>query len=173
VRTVADASETTAASDAPAVASRAPEVGRHGRAAFAFIFVTVALDMLAFGIIAPVLPTLVLQMEGGLFGIAPTGTLFLLAIPVCALGGFAHPSMQALLSRRVAPGEQGRLQGALTSMQGVAMMMGPLVFTQVFAAALQLAGKAGSGAAFVLGGALVLGAIVLSLRATQARRYAR
>jgi len=102
-----------------------------------------------------------------LFGIATTGTLFLLAIPVCALGGFAHPALQALLTRRVAPGEQGRLQGALTSMQGVAMMIGPLLFTQAFAAALQLGGKAASGAAFLLAGALVLGAVALSVRATR------
>ncbi len=36
-----------------------------GRAAVAFIFVTVALDMLAFGIIAPVLPKLIVEFEGG------------------------------------------------------------------------------------------------------------
>lgn len=38
---------------------------RHGRAAFAFIFVTVALDMLALGVMVPVLPRLVVQLEGG------------------------------------------------------------------------------------------------------------
>jgi MFS transporter, DHA1 family, tetracycline resistance protein len=36
-----------------------------GRAAFAFIFVTVALDMLALGVIVPVLPKLVVQFESG------------------------------------------------------------------------------------------------------------
>ncbi|GAC1681817.1 MAG: TCR/Tet family MFS transporter [Candidatus Acidiferrum sp.] len=36
-----------------------------GRAAFALIFVTVALDFLAFGIIAPVLPNLIIHFEGG------------------------------------------------------------------------------------------------------------
>ena len=35
------------------------------RAAFGFIFVTVLLDMLAFGIIIPVLPKLVMQFQGG------------------------------------------------------------------------------------------------------------
>jgi MFS transporter, DHA1 family, tetracycline resistance protein len=35
------------------------------RAAFAFIFVTVMLDMLALGIIVPVLPRLIVQFEGG------------------------------------------------------------------------------------------------------------
>jgi DHA1 family tetracycline resistance protein-like MFS transporter len=36
-----------------------------GRAAFAFIFITVALDMLALGIVVPVFPKLVIQFEGG------------------------------------------------------------------------------------------------------------
>src|SRR5919204_903799 len=35
------------------------------RAAFAFIFVTVLLDMLAFGIVAPVFAPLVVRLEGG------------------------------------------------------------------------------------------------------------
>ena len=35
------------------------------RAAFAFIFVTVMLDMLALGLVVPVLPQLILQFEGG------------------------------------------------------------------------------------------------------------
>src|ERR1700751_1653660 len=35
------------------------------RAAFVFIIVTVTLDFLAFGIIAPVLPNLIIQFEGG------------------------------------------------------------------------------------------------------------
>jgi DHA1 family tetracycline resistance protein-like MFS transporter len=40
--------------------SRAPR-----RAAFAFVFVTVLLDMLAIGIIIPVLPKLVVDFVGG------------------------------------------------------------------------------------------------------------
>src|SRR5262252_6093179 len=36
-----------------------------GRAAFAFVFVTVLLDMLALGIIVPVLPGLVAAFRGG------------------------------------------------------------------------------------------------------------
>jgi DHA1 family tetracycline resistance protein-like MFS transporter len=40
-------------------------VPQPGRAAFAFIFVTVVLDMLALGIIVPVLPMLVKAFEGG------------------------------------------------------------------------------------------------------------
>jgi DHA1 family tetracycline resistance protein-like MFS transporter len=42
-----------------------PEPPAHGRAAFAFIFLTVCLDMLALGVVVPVLPKLVVQFEGG------------------------------------------------------------------------------------------------------------
>ena len=44
--------------------------------------------------------------------------------------------MQSLMSKRVQPTEQGKLQGALMSLFGVAGMIGPLVFTQVFALAI-------------------------------------
>lgn len=37
----------------------------HGRAPFAFIFVTVVLDMLALGVMIPVLPKLLVQFQGG------------------------------------------------------------------------------------------------------------
>jgi DHA1 family tetracycline resistance protein-like MFS transporter len=46
--------------DAPAVPP-----ARHGRAALIFIFITVMLDMLALGMIIPVLPKLIEQFEGG------------------------------------------------------------------------------------------------------------
>src|ERR1700742_309895 len=46
----------------------------HGRAAFAFIFITVALDMVALGIIIPVLPRLIVQFEHGDMGKAATQT---------------------------------------------------------------------------------------------------
>ena len=36
-----------------------------GKAAFVFIFITILLDFLALGIVAPVLPNLIIQFEGG------------------------------------------------------------------------------------------------------------
>ena len=45
--------------------SPAQPIGKsHGRAAFAFIFITVALDMVALGIIIPVLPRLIVSISG-------------------------------------------------------------------------------------------------------------
>src|ERR1700685_2471229 len=46
----------------------------HGRASFVFIFITVALDMVAFGIIIPVLPRLIVSFENGDMAKAATQT---------------------------------------------------------------------------------------------------
>src|SRR5262249_16854874 len=51
-----------------------------GGATFVFIFVMVAFDMVAFGIIAPVLPDLIRQFEGGDFGRASDLTGYLLLV---------------------------------------------------------------------------------------------
>jgi DHA1 family tetracycline resistance protein-like MFS transporter len=69
----------------------------------------------------------------GVYGWAPTGSWFLAGIPLIAVWGLAGPAFQALMSRRVSPNEQGRLQGALASMAGITGMIGPLLFTQIFA----------------------------------------
>ncbi len=66
--------------------SPAPSVGR---AAFVFMLVMVAFDMLAFGIIAPVLPDLIRQFEGGDFARASSITGYF---------GFAWATMQFIFS---------------------------------------------------------------------------
>jgi len=45
---------------------------------------------------------------------APTGWTFLIGTPVFALIGLFGPGFQGLITRRVSPSEQGRLQGANT-----------------------------------------------------------
>ena len=69
-----------------------------------------------------------------LFGLAPNGFLFWLGIPFSSLWGLAGPSAQALMSRRVSESEQGRLQGANSSLRGITGMIGPITFTLTFAA---------------------------------------
>ena len=54
-----------------------------------------------------------------IFGAAPTGPLFWLGIPVMALWGISGAAMQALMTRLVAPDQQGQLQGATASVQSV------------------------------------------------------
>ena len=50
--------------------------------------------------------------------------------------GLYEPASQALMSQRVAPDEQGRLQGANSSLTGIAGMLAPLLYNGLFAAAI-------------------------------------
>jgi DHA1 family tetracycline resistance protein-like MFS transporter len=71
-----------------------------------------------------------------IYGLAPVGWMFLTAVPVMALWGFATPALQSLMTARVQPNEQGQLQGAISSLTAMAGLVGPAIFTQVFAAAI-------------------------------------
>lgn len=59
--------------------------------------------------------------------------VFLAGIPVNCLWSLAGPTSQSLMTRRVSPSEQGELQGALASLRGVAMLIGPGLFSLTFA----------------------------------------
>jgi DHA1 family tetracycline resistance protein-like MFS transporter len=63
----------------------------------------------------------------------PSAVVFLAAIPVNCLWSFAGPTSQSLMTRRVSASEQGELQGALASLRGVAMLIGPGLFSLTFA----------------------------------------
>ncbi|HML14097.1 MAG TPA: TCR/Tet family MFS transporter [Xanthobacteraceae bacterium] len=114
-------------------------------------------------------------MVGQLFGaagfvtyaLATTGAVFLVGIPLMALWGFANPAALGLMSRRVGPHEQGQVQGANASIAGIANMVGPGPFTQVFAAA--IAPERSShfpGAPFALAALMLLAAMVIAWRVT-------
>jgi MFS transporter, DHA1 family, tetracycline resistance protein len=105
-----------------------------------------------------------------IYGIAARGTVFLLGVPVMALWGFANPSALGLMSRRVGPQEQGQVQGANASIAGIANMLGPGLFTQVFAAAIG-ADRSWQfpGAPFALAAFMLLVAMVIAWRVTRLR----
>ncbi|MDO9335433.1 MAG: TCR/Tet family MFS transporter [Caulobacter sp.] len=67
------------------------------------------------------------------FGLAPTGWLYFVGVPIFALMGFTGPGMQALMTARVAPHEQGQLQGANSAIMGIAQIIAPAVFGLTFA----------------------------------------
>lgn len=62
-----------------------------------------------------------------------SGTLALLLTPLTALGAVVTPALQGIMSRTVPDDAQGELQGVLTSVGAVAMVLSPLLMTQVFA----------------------------------------
>ena len=101
------------------------------------------------------------------FGLAPTGPLFWAGIPLLALWGFASPASLGLMSHRVGPSEQGRLQGANASLMGVANMLGPAMFTQTFA--LFIGARSAwhlPGAAYLLASLLLVVAAFMAWRTT-------
>ena len=103
------------------------------------------------------------------FGLAPTGGLFLGGIALMALLGLANPSLQALMSHRISPSEQGQLQGSLGSIRALTGMLGPMLFTQVFAAAVRHGDLHLQGAAFLLSAALLLLATLIGFKVVPGR----
>ena len=70
--------------------------------------------------------------------LARNGWGLLAAVPFIALWGVAGPAMQSLMSQRVDPSSQGKLQGAINSIRALTGMAGPLIFTQIFTAAISV-----------------------------------
>jgi DHA1 family tetracycline resistance protein-like MFS transporter len=113
------------------------------------------------------------------YGIAPQGWIFCLGIPVMAFWGLAGPANQSLMTRRVSSGEQGQLQGAIGSINGVTGLIGPTLFTQTFAYFIQtdpsLSPQHSSlstsgefpGAPFILASLMLLSAAAIAWRTTK------
>jgi DHA1 family tetracycline resistance protein-like MFS transporter len=102
-----------------------------------------------------------------IYGLAPTGPIFWIGVPVMALWGIATPSLQTIMTRLVDPTEQGRLQGALASIVGLASLIGPTVFTQTFAVFIGAHADVGlPGAPFLLSAVLVILGMLLAWRST-------
>jgi DHA1 family tetracycline resistance protein-like MFS transporter len=68
-----------------------------------------------------------------LMGLAPTGNLFLAAIPVLAFWGFINPALNGLMAREVRPDQRGQLFGANSSIMAIASLIGPSLYTESFA----------------------------------------
>lgn len=98
-----------------------------------------------------------------IYGLATNGWIFWAAIPVFSLVGFFNPAIQGLMTRRVSSREQGQLQGANSSLMGIAGMTGPIMFTWVFATAISESAPVHiPGAPFLLATGLHVVAIVVA-----------
>ncbi len=106
-----------------------------------------------------------------IYGIAPQGWMFGLGIPIMAFWGLAGPAAQALMTRRVQASEQGRLQGALASVNGMTGLIGPILFTQIFAYFISPQSPWWvPGAPFLLASLMLLIALVIAWHVTQPDR---
>jgi MFS transporter, DHA1 family, tetracycline resistance protein len=102
------------------------------------------------------------------FGLAPTAALFAAGIVMTSLYGVANPALQSMMTSRVGPDEQGRLQGAQGSLMGIASLTAPVLFTQAFSAAVgplrawNLPGIPFLMAAVLLAGAFAIARVAVS-----------
>ena len=106
----------------------------------------------------------------GFVGFAFTwkGWGMLAAIPFIGLWGVAGPAMQSLMSQRVDVSSQGKLQGAINSLRAVTGMVGPVVFTQVFSAAISPEAQVHlPGAPYYLAAILLLAAMAVAVVVTR------
>ena len=67
-----------------------------------------------------------------LYGRAGSSITFFVAVAITALWQLAGPTSQSLMTRQVSASEQGELQGAIGSLRGIAMIIGPQMFAGTF-----------------------------------------
>ncbi|MEL6450183.1 MAG: TCR/Tet family MFS transporter [Pseudomonadota bacterium] len=101
-----------------------------------------------------------------LIGLVSSGTWLLILTPLAAVGGVITPALQGIMSKAVGDDQQGELQGALTSVSALAMIVSPMVMTYVFYAFTGPAAPAYvPGAPFFLSGVLMVAGLAVFLRA--------
>jgi len=102
------------------------------------------------------------------FGLATRGWIVLATIPFIALWGIAAPAIQSLMARHVDQSSQGKLQGGINSLRALTGMAGPLLYTQVFAAAISPTARIHfPGAPYVLAALLLAGSLLLAVHVTR------
>jgi len=87
---------------------------------------------------------------------------------VAALAGLVMPAFQSTMTSQVSENSQGELQGAIASLNGIAMIIGPLIMTRLFG---YFSGPATPiyfpGAAFIVSAMLTIIALVLFYMVTK------
>lgn len=68
-----------------------------------------------------------------MYGWAGSTLMFMVAIGVNSLWSLAGSTSQSLMTQRASASEQGELQGAIASLRGIAMIIGPQMFSLTFA----------------------------------------
>ena len=100
------------------------------------------------------------------YGLAGSGWLFLLGLPISALWAVAAPATMALVTQQVPADVQGRIQGSLSSLVSLAGIVAPALFAGAFGFFI------GSSAPVRLPGvSFLLAALLLGIAALVAWRY--
>lgn len=120
-------------------------------------------------------PTILVGLVAGAAGftiqaMAQNGAMYAVGVVVMSLWGLMGPALQGVMTRLVSPSEQGQLQGANASVLGISTLIGPLLFTQIFATFI------GAhrdwhlpGAPFLVSALLLVGSLTVALRVMATR----
>ena len=110
----------------------------------------------------------------GFFLLSGNQTVFWIGIVVQMLGMIGDSASQAVMARRVGKHEQGELQGAMTFLRTIGMLIGPVLFTALFAfSSSHAAAGVPSGLPFMASGVLSFVALFLAWRVTNPRDEVR
>ena len=100
-----------------------------------------------------------------LIGFMTSGTWLLILTPLAALPAVITPALQGIMSKAVGDDEQGELQGALTSIAAMAMIVSPMLMTSVFYTFTTAGGGVYlPGAPFLLAALLIAVALMVFVR---------
>src|SRR6266849_4066340 len=66
-------------------------------------------------------------------GLARTGGVYIASIPIISMWNISFPAAQGMMTHRVSEREQGELQGAIQSLRSIAFVIGPFLFSGIFA----------------------------------------
>ena len=92
------------------------------------------------------------------YGIVDKGEMFMASTVLFCTMGFFSAAIQGLMSKRMDPSTQGQLSGANSSLNGIAGMIGPILFTTVFRTTIDP-----DGGFYLPGAPFFLAAIVLGI----------
>jgi DHA1 family tetracycline resistance protein-like MFS transporter len=98
-----------------------------------------------------------------MFGLAPSPAWLFVGIMFTSLGSVANPAIRSMISRALPPDQQGRVAGALSSIEGLTAIAAPLTGAFVFDLFSRDVPWRLPGAPFVMVSAMLLGAAWLIL----------
>ncbi len=117
--------------------------------------------------------TLLIGLASGIlgfivWGLAADPVTFMLAIVLYAPIGLVQPAVQALMTKRVGPKEQGGLQGINGSILALTGIFGPLIFGSLYGYFISPQAPINlPGSPFLLAALLMAGSLVIAVRVTR------
>jgi DHA1 family tetracycline resistance protein-like MFS transporter len=101
-------------------------------------------------------------------GLARTSLVYIASIPVISMWNISFPAAQGMMTHRVSEREQGELQGAIQSLRSIAFVIGPFLFSGIFAWFIDPKRPFHiPGAPYYFAAALLFTAMLLALRVQQ------